>query len=223
MKIELVEEVPSTNEYIRRYLSGGENVVVCAKRQSAGKGTKGRTFLSEEGGVYLSALTFYQDLSSREAFRVMMHAAVAVCKTLEHFGCSPEIKWPNDVLVNGRKACGILIENILEGDKLKASVVGIGLNVQNDVSALNGIAFSLNEVVPAVSAEEVRNVLLQNLNKQTSFSDYQRYVRLGQVTVEENGESYDAVVLGVLEDGRLQIQVDGRERTLSSAEIRRIS
>lgn len=223
MKIELVEEVPSTNEYIRRYLSGGENVVVCAKRQSAGKGTKGRTFLSEEGGVYLSALTFYQDLPSREAFRVMMHAAVAVCKTLEVYGCSPEIKWPNDVLVNGRKACGILIENILEGDKLKASVVGIGLNVQNDVSALNGIAFSLNEVVPDISVEEVRNTLLQNLNKQTSFSAYQQYVRLGKVTVEENGESYDALALGVLEDGRLKIQVDGRERTLSSAEIRRIS
>ena len=81
MRIEYLDEVDSTNTYIRRYLEEGEDVIVCARRQTGGRGTKGRSFCSEEGGVYLSALTFYPDLPVSRAFRIMTHSAVAVCCT----------------------------------------------------------------------------------------------------------------------------------------------
>ena len=69
MKIEFLEETGSTNEYIKRYLNSGENRIVVAQKQTGGKGTKGRSFLSGEGGVYLSALTFYRDFSLKDTRR----------------------------------------------------------------------------------------------------------------------------------------------------------
>ena len=146
MKIEFLEETGSTNEYIKRYLNSGENRIVVAQKQTGGKGTKGRSFLSGEGGVYLSALTFYRDFSAKDAFLIMAHAAVAVCKTAEAFGFSPQIKWANDVYLSGKKLAGILVENALDGGRVKSSVIGIGLNVCNDLGELSKIAVSLSEV-----------------------------------------------------------------------------
>lgn len=222
MKIELLDEIGSTNDYIRKYLSGGENAVVCARRQSGGKGTKGRSFLSAEGGVYLSALTFYEGVSAGETFRVMTHAAVAVCRTAERFGISPEIKWPNDVYACGRKLCGILIENGISDGLLRWSVVGIGLNVRNDVSALGGIAINLAEAsAREIAVNDARDELVANLQKKDTFEDYLAYVRFPgrEVTVAEGERSYRAKALRILPDGRLEIEKDGVVRALSAAEI----
>ncbi len=222
MRIELLEEVGSTNDYIRRYLGGGENVIVCAKRQTGGKGTKGRSFLSDSGGVYFSALTFYQEFPAGEAFRIMTHAAVSVCRTAERFSVSPEIKWPNDVFMSGRKLAGISIKNDIADGQVRSSLVGIGLNAENDVSALNGIAISLTEAAGRrVSADEAKNALIENYGKEDDFEDYLSRVRfLGKnVRVSEGERSYVAVARRILSDGRLEIEENGLVRVLSAAEI----
>lgn len=221
MRIELLEETVSTNVYIRKYLSGGENVIVCAQRQTGGKGTKGRSFLSAEGGVYLSALTFYHNVPANEAFRVMTHAAVSVCRTAEAFSAAPEIKWPNDIYLHGRKLCGILIENGISEGRLRWSIVGIGLNVNNDVSSLCGIASSLSEVAGTLSVARVRDTLIGMLQKQDTREDYLSYVRfLGkELSVTEGEATYRAKACAILEDGRLEIEQNGKRRALSAAEI----
>ena len=222
MRIELIDSVDSTNEYVKKYLSAGENVIVCARVQTGGKGTKGRSFLSNEGGVYLSALAFYENLPAAGAFRVMAHAAVSVCKTAESFGLTPEIKWPNDVFLNGAKLSGILIENGFSGDKLKWSIVGIGVNAENDLSGLGGIAVSLSEASSRrITAAEAREALIHNYCKQSSFEEYLNRVRfLGKtVQVTEGERSYGAIARRVLPDGRLEIEEGDCVRALSSAEI----
>ncbi|MDE7297187.1 MAG: biotin--[acetyl-CoA-carboxylase] ligase [Clostridia bacterium] len=222
MKIELLEETTSTNDYIKRYLNGEENIIVSTKRQTGGKGTKGRSFLSGEGGVYLSALTFYKNFPAGDAFRVMAHAAVAVCKTAERFGVSPEIKWANDVFADGRKLAGILIENVFRGANLHASIVGIGLNAENDVSALGGIAVSLSELAgTSISADEARQALIEEYQQESSFEEYLARVRfLGRtVRVTEGEREYFATAREILGDGRLLIEEDGKLRALSAAEI----
>ena len=222
MKIEILEEIDSTNEYIKRYLSLGEDRVVAAKRQTGGKGTKGRSFLSNEGGVYLTALNFYRGFFAKDAFLIMAHAATAVCKTAEHFGLKPEIKWPNDVYLSGRKLAGILVENILEGDKIRASIVGIGMNVCNDLGELCKIAVSLSEAARrTVCVEEARELLIQNLQNADTFDDYLKRVRfLGQeVQVVEGDKKYQAKALQVCADGRLKVEREGEEICLSAAEI----
>ena len=222
MKIEYLDETSSTNEYIARYLGGRENVIVCARRQTGGKGTKGRSFLSNEGGVYLSALFFYEELPASRAFEVMAHAAVAVCRTAEAFGVQPEIKWANDVLIGHKKLCGILIENGVKGDLLDHSIVGVGLNAENDVSALGGIAVNLSEAAGRrVTADEAREKLIGELLRPTTFKDYLARVKfLGrEVTVEENGRVFSAVAEAILPDGRLVVKNAEGTFRLSAAEI----
>lgn len=222
MKIELLDEVSSTNDYIKQYLSGGEDIIVSAKRQTGGKGTKGRSFLSEEGGVYLSALTFYRDVPAENAFRVMAHAAVAVCRCAERFGVSPEIKWANDVLVGGKKLAGILIENIFRGKNLHASIVGIGLNAENDLTELKDIAVSLTQTAgKRVPVQEAREALIGEIGRESGFDEYLARVRfLGRtVKITEGGREYFARAEKILDDGRLLVVKDGAERALSAAEV----
>ena len=223
MKIELIETTDSTNAYIKRYVGAEENVIVCAARQTGGKGTKGRSFSSEAGGVYLSALTFYRDFPAKDAFRVMTHAAVAVCRTAEEFGAVPEIKWANDVFVYGKKLSGILIENQVENGRLKYSIVGIGVNACNDLSAVRDVAISLSEACGRkISAEEARGILIENYLQEDTFDDYLSYVRfLGrEVEIAEGNETYRAQAVQILGDGRLQVKKNGQIRTLSAAEIK---
>ena len=223
MKIELIETTDSTNAYIKRYVGAEENVIVCAARQTGGKGTKGRSFSSEAGGVYLSALTFYRDFPAKDAFRVMTHAAVAVCRTAEAFGAVPEIKWANDVFVYGKKLSGILIENQVENGRLKYSIVGIGVNACNDLSAVRDVAISLSEACGRkISAEEARGILIENYLREDTFDDYLSYVRfLGrEVEIAEGNETYRAQAVQILGDGRLQVKKNGQIRTLSAAGIK---
>ena len=222
MKIEILEEVQSTNEYIKRYLSSGEDTIVVSKWQTGGRGTKGRSFLSNEGGVYLTALNFYRGFFAKDAFLIMAHAATAVCQTAEHFALSPEIKWPNDVYLSGKKLAGILVENIVEGEKLKASIVGIGLNVNNDLGELSDIAISLSEGAGRkISVEEAREILIENLQHADTFNAYLKRVRfLGrEVLVVEGSKTYPARAMQICADGRLKVEREGREICLSAAEI----
>ena len=222
MKLEILEEVDSTNDYVKRYLSSGEDCIVCAKRQTGGKGTKGRSFLTREGGVYLTALNFYRDFPAKDAFLIMARAATAVCKTAERFGLNPEIKWPNDVYFAGKKLAGILVENILEGDEVKASIVGIGLNACNDLKGLSQIAISLSEAAGRrICAEEAREILIGNLQQDATFQDYLDRVRfLGrEVLVVEGDKTYTAKAIQICSDGRLKVEREGEEALLSAAEI----
>ena len=223
MKIELLDETDSTNEYIRRYLAGGEDILVCARRQTGGKGTKGRSFLSDEGGVYFSALRFFADFPARDAFCIMQHAAVAVCLTAEEYGVTARIKWPNDVLVNGKKLAGILIENVFAGAKITSSIVGIGLNACNDLSALDGVAVSLSEAAGrTISADDARDRLVKNFcdtGLAQSTKLYESRLLLGRFNVVTAEEHYPATVRRVLPDGRLEVEKDGEPRILSAAEV----
>lgn len=222
MKIEFLEEVGSTNDYIKRYAGGGEDVIVCAARQTNGRGTKGRSFLSREGGVYLSMLRFGRGLRAEDAFLVMAHAAVSACKTARLFGASPEIKWPNDVFVCGKKLCGILIENILSGGYVRASVIGIGMNVVNPLDGLEEIAVRLSDAVPVPpSVDAVRDALIQFLREESSLEEYLSFTHIEgkEIAVTENDRTYPATARRVLGDGQLEIETKEGIRALSAAEI----
>lgn len=123
------ESLFSTQEYAREKRAEGQDLIVTAEVQTGGKGTKGRSFESKKGGVYVSKLSFYEKFPAREAFQIMAGAASAVCETLRKLGLDPVIKWPNDIFVNGKKICGILIENVFSGAEISSSIVGIGYAV----------------------------------------------------------------------------------------------
>ena len=223
MKRIFLEETESTNEYAKAQRGAGENLLVIAERQTGGKGTKGRSFCSNKGGVYLSLLTFYQDFPASNAFQIMQGAAAAVCETLAFLGLKPKIKWPNDVYVGGKKICGILIENALKGRYIGSSVVGIGLNVFNELpDELLGIATTLfQETGKKIDVERVIEVLVGFLQEKNVHQKYAQYLGwLGEEATLVIGEKETrAKLLSVDETGGLLAEVDGEKRRFVAAEV----
>lgn len=221
-KIIELDEVDSTNEYLKR-LGGDEDAIVSAARQTSGRGTKGRAFVSDEGGVYVSVLRIRRDFDFSKAFSIMITSCVAVCRTVEEYGLRPVIKWSNDVLVGGRKISGTLIENTLSSGNICRSIVGIGLNVNNAFSGeLKAIATSMSEQAGhAFSVAEVRRTLTKNLEREYTVADYKRYIDWfgRQVIIIREGERTLATALDVDDVGRLVVSVGGEVERLSSGEI----
>ncbi|MGI8649264.1 MAG: biotin--[acetyl-CoA-carboxylase] ligase [Rubrobacter sp.] len=136
-RVELLDEVTSTQVVARELAAAGapDGTLVLACRQAGGKGRLGRDWGSPEGGLWMSLL-LRPEFAPQLAPRITQSAAVAVAKTLIEFGILAKVKWPNDILVDGRKICGVLAESKMTfgegGVRLDHAVLGIGLNVNLD-------------------------------------------------------------------------------------------
>lgn len=222
-KIQRFESIASTNDYAKSKRDEGQNLLVIAASQTGGRGTKGRSFSSTKGGLYLSKLSFYENFPAKDAFKIMQTAAAAVCETLASFGLSPKIKWANDVFVNGKKICGILIENTFSGANIASSVVGIGLNVYNELpEELKNIATTMQkETGKTFLIEEVEKRLVAFLADENTYKKYDGYLGwLGETVEMISGEErLFAKLLSVDETGGLWVETDGEKRRFTSAEI----
>lgn len=211
MKTTIFDTLPSTNDYCETR-EFGEDTAIIAREQTGGKGTKGRSFSSPRGGVYLSLVRYYP-CKAENSFSLMIASCMAVVKTLELYGVSAGVKWPNDVFLNGKKICGILIKNSFEGENVKKSITGIGVNVNNDIPKdLADIAINLKSVVGEVDIDEFYKRLIENLYADYSVDEYRsRNIVLGkEITVIRNGEPRKAVAEDVAADGSLVLK--GGER-----------
>ena len=211
MKTTIFDTLHSTNDYCETR-EFGEDTAIIAREQTGGKGTKGRSFSSPRGGVYLSLVRYYP-CKAENSFSLMIASCMAVVKTLEFYGVRADVKWPNDVFLNGKKICGILIKNSFEGENVKKSITGIGVNVNNDIPKdLADIAINLKSVVGEVDIDEFYKRLIENLYADYSVDEYRsRNIVLGkEITVIRNGESGKAVAEDVAADGSLVLK--GGER-----------
>ena len=133
-KILFSHQVGSTNDWAKELASLGaeEGTVAIAETQTAGHGRLGREWASPEGGLWFSVI-FRPELEPAEASKLVFAAGLAVAEVLhELYGLRVETKWPNDVLVNGRKVCGILAEMNTTGDEVNFVVIGVGINANFD-------------------------------------------------------------------------------------------
>jgi BirA family biotin operon repressor/biotin-[acetyl-CoA-carboxylase] ligase len=132
------KETNSTNAVAKNLAATGapEGLVVVAEVQTEGRGRAGHKWDSPAGGLWFSVL-LRPTFSPASAPAISLLAGVAVAKALRdlHF-INAMVKWPNDVLVDGKKLCGILCEASLQGDKIEYVVVGVGMDVNNDASKL---------------------------------------------------------------------------------------
>lgn len=235
-----LDTVDSTNEEIkRRALAGAEaGLVVTAETQTGGKGRRGRSFQSLSGkGLYLSVL-LKPRVPLDQVSQLTAWTAVAVCRAIEAVcNVKPQIKWPNDVLVDGKKLCGILTEMGVEAETgaLSYVVVGMGTNVSQTARdfgpELNEIATSLHILGAEVTRRELALALMAELDRMNAafpdgreeyFDAYtRRCVTLGKQVklVRLDGET-----LATAErlTGTFQLVVrhpDGTEETVSSGEV----
>jgi len=135
----LVDEIGSTNtELLEKADNYEHGAVLCARKQTAGRGRHKRDWTSQNGGLYFSVLLKEQkDIISTYPFVLLSALAVVRCiHACSSYGVA--IKWPNDIYINHRKVCGILAESSTRGN-MSNIVVGVGLNVNNKVSHLTGL------------------------------------------------------------------------------------
>jgi BirA family biotin operon repressor/biotin-[acetyl-CoA-carboxylase] ligase len=232
-------EVSSTNDVAKKLAVKGarEGVVVLAEKQSSGRGRYGRSWFSPEGGVWLTIILRPRILVD-EAYKLTFMAGVAVANVLRKYGICPLIKWPNDVVVDGKKISGILTEVNSKKDFVDFALVGIGINVNNVIGKLvEKYGFS------AISLREC-------LNEKIDFDNFlccflaefeERYVEFSSVgfepilekwkknnlvlnrfvEVNELGTKFSGIAIGIDSYGALLIRLENDEvKTVVSGDLR---
>ena len=144
----------------------GEGIIVIAEVQTRGRGRLSREWLSPEGGIYFTII-LRPKISPAYAPRVNLMAATAVAATIKKlFGLRAELKWPNDVLIAGKKVCGILAEMDAEMDVVNCVNVGIGINANTSIPQFERTVTSLRDVLGRViSRKEFLTALLVEIER----------------------------------------------------------
>jgi len=222
----------STNSYATSLIQKGvdEGTVVVADIQTTGRGRKQRPWSSPSGGLWFSVI-LYPPLPPTKAMLVTMASSIAVAETFQQMlGLYAFIKWPNDVLINGKKVCGVLTELDAEMDQLHYMVVGIGINVNNDLEpSLDHIATSLQqEMESKVSRIQLLREILKRLDDYYTLllrgkGEHIRATWLSYTTLLDKTISVTTVnaelkgtVVSVDDDGSLLLRTErGIERILS--------
>ena len=127
-------ELDSTNNEARRVLDALDNLsVIAAVGQSAGRGQGDHTWFASPGKNITATIVLKpENLSAGDYLFVTRVTTLALLSYLREHGVQARIKWPNDIWVEDRKICGILIENIIDGNRMKACLIGIGLNINEE-------------------------------------------------------------------------------------------
>jgi len=225
---------PSTQDVARREADEGavEGTAVIAEEQTAGRGRLGRSWVSPAGRNIYVTIVLRPDLAR---LRILgMAAPLAVARAVESAaGLSALLKWPNDVLVSGRKLSGVLIDSELYGGDARYALVGIGVNVNFDIeedSEIASIATSIKrEAGHPVSREDVLAAVLnefEELYLSTSPSDVRdawkaRLDTLGrEVRVTFRGAVHEGLAEDVDADGSLVLRLaDGSKLAIEAGEV----
>jgi len=161
-------EIDSTMDAARELAKkgAGQGTIVIAEAQTHGRGRLSREWLSPEGGIYFT-LILRPRISPAYAPRINLMASLAVAGTIRKlFGLKAELKWPNDVLIEGRKVCGILAEMDAEMDVVNFVNVGIGINANTSVPKFEKTATSLKDALGrGISRKEFLAALLAEMNR----------------------------------------------------------
>jgi BirA family transcriptional regulator, biotin operon repressor / biotin---[acetyl-CoA-carboxylase] ligase len=220
-------KIDSTNSVAMALGDQGEphGTVVIAEEQTAGRGRAGHTWHSEKtNGIYMTVL-LRPALSPIQAPLITMAAGLAVRDAiLEQIEIAPDLRWPNDVLLGGKKFCGILTEMNAEQDRIHYVAVGIGINVNHErvPEALSKIATSLRiETHRAHSRVEIVARLLRHLDSYYNrfvqegpeaivarFSEVSSYATGKRVRIESASETYTGTTDGLEPGGLLRVRRD---------------
>lgn len=232
------QDIDSTNNEIKRQAdSYGEGLLAIAEHQSAGRGRRGRTWESPMGsGIWMSFL-LKPDMAPEKASMVTLVAALACAKAFEQeIGMEVGIKWPNDIVINGRKVTGILTEMSAEPDYINYVVVGIGINANMEEfpEEISSVATSLriecghpvprSRIVAAFGEqfEELYRSFVKTGNLSPIKAEYEARLlnKDATVCVLRGDEKCVCTALGINDMGELIIKLsDGTIETVRAGEV----
>ncbi|MER0044816.1 MULTISPECIES: bifunctional biotin--[acetyl-CoA-carboxylase] ligase/biotin operon repressor BirA [unclassified Pseudomonas] len=237
--ITLLQQVDSTNAQAMRHLASGAvpPFLIIAEQQTAGRGRRGRSWASPFGENLYYSLVLRVSGGMRQLEGLSLVVGLALLQALRDAGVNEAgLKWPNDLLVGGRKIAGILLE--LSGDPADVChvVIGIGVNINMRVTRLGEVIDQPWTSLRQVVGEQVdRNAFVASLNRQL-----ERYLHLHQaegfaalreqweashlwqgraVVLAAGAQAIHGRVLGVDDTGALRLDIDGQEKVFSGGEL----
>lgn len=219
-------EVSSTNT-VAKFLSktGDENgSVVISEKQTGGRGRSGKTWESPLGGVWLSII-LTPNVDDSQIPLITLATGVAVAKTLEKIGIeNPEIKWPNDIMINGKKVCGILTEAMTNSNTIETVVIGVGidanLTIEDFPEELQSETTTLENELGRKGDENLLIKLFleefEKISELFNHDDYEKILKewrkrsysIGKIVEVRKpfNKHYDAYVLGISKEGALVVE-----------------
>ncbi len=233
-RVSYYPQLSSTMEVAREEVQQGapEGTVVIADEQSAGKGRLNRVWLSPRGSLSLSVV-LYPSMAYLPS--LIMVASLAVVHSVKAVtGLCSQIKWPNDVLINDKKVCGILIESGVRASSVDYAIIGIGINVNLKASDFTDIlpaATSLSDELGRDVSRlgllrrllvEVENLYLSLPQGEAVYREWRdRLVTLGRKVRVSSGEAaYEGIAESVARDGSLLLRgLDGRLSRISAGDV----
>lgn len=232
-------EIPSTNNYAAGLLGNNppEGTVILTWDQTSGRGQQGNTWVSSAGkNLTVSVIYYPSSLTADRMFQLSKAVSLAVRETVENFLplADVQVKWPNDILLNQKKVAGILIENQLEGARIKNSVIGIGLNI-NQLDFPPEIQHSATSIIQhlktKLNLDQVLEVLLDRLEYWYLMIQEQRHELINrsylnnlygyqsEVMIRMNDHEYLASVAGIDPGGKIAIQYEQQLHYFNFKEI----
>ena len=231
-KIIPFQSIDSTNSYLKEnFKSLAEGDVCFSLHQTGGKGRRGRVW-QDEGKDLLFSILFLEGLNEKLALALPLLSGAAVAQTLARLGFDPKIKWPNDVLLNDKKCCGILVEGVSE-TSIDAIISGIGINLNED-SFPEDIAYKATSLHIqsglTYDPKEVLSLFLKEFDE--LYEDYkrggkryltligERFYLLGkEVYLNYHNENLSGSVEGIDDEGSLLLNDGKRVHHLISGEV----
>ena len=231
-KIIPFQSIDSTNSYLKEnFKSLAEGDVCFSLHQTGGKGRRGRVW-QDEGKDLLFSILFLEGLNEKLALALPLLSGAAVAQTLVGLGFDPKIKWPNDVLLNDKKCCGILVEGVSE-TSIDAIISGIGINLNED-SFPEDIAYKATSLHIqsglTYDPKEVLSLFLKEFDE--LYEDYKRggkrylmlireriYLLGTEVYLNYHKENLSGTVEGIDDEGSLLLNDGKRVHHLISGEV----
>jgi BirA family transcriptional regulator, biotin operon repressor / biotin---[acetyl-CoA-carboxylase] ligase len=214
-----------------------DGTVVITSNQIAGRGQRGNTWLVEPGrNLTFSIILRTHFLAIKDQFYLNIFISLAVYDYLKHKQCPyPAIKWPNDIYTVNKKICGVLVENQILGNNLTNTVVGVGLNINQDHFEMNQATslrlvtnseFRLDEELDLLlGIIEARYLLLRQHHFTVLMKDYlDAMYWLNEVhTFQSNSIEFQGTITGVDPSGKLKIMTSGKENVFDLKQISYVS
>ena len=233
------KEVSSTNT-VARFLSMNDiedGSVIISEKQTAARGRSGKGWESPIGGVWLS-IVLNPHVDHSKLPLITLATGVAVAKTLEKIGVeNPEIKWPNDIMINGKKVCGILTEAIAKFNTIESVIIGVGIDANLDIEEFpeelkEGTTTLEKELGRKGSENLLIKIFLEEFEEISELFDHEGYesilkewrkrsYSIGKIVEvrEPFNKHYDAYVLGISKEGALVVEkIDGTLAKVISGE-----
>lgn len=227
MNIIKLNAIDSTNTYLKQMAQKTilvDGLAVCADKQTSGRGQRGNSWYSVSGeSLTMSVYKRFDALHVDHRFMINMAVSLAVKHTMDAFGI-PEatIKWPNDIMSANKKLGGILIENVLQRQYVKHTIVGIGLNVNvetfpelpraGSMKSQSGKTFGLDDVRDQLITACLKE--LQALSEKTLKEYKEKYENIlfryqcQAVFENQKKEQFEATIVGISNEGALELKTD---------------